>query len=98
VVLRSQKPKDRTTGPVFSGLGPVQLRSFCSLETGLPSTITIYEYDDLTKNFDDAHEFLNMVDKKLKGDIDFLDHVLRTSRQMEDTLANQRQVATNIFN
>ena len=33
-VLRSQKWKDRTAGPVFSGLGPVQLRSFSSLETG----------------------------------------------------------------
>ena len=59
---------------------------------------TMYEYDDLTKNLDDAHKFLNAVDKKLKGDVDFLDHVLRTTRQMEDTLADQRQVATNIFN
>jgi hypothetical protein len=50
------------------------------------------------KNFDNAQEFLNTVDKKLKGDVDFLDHVLRTTRQMEDALANQRQVATNIFN
>ena len=33
-VLRSQKWKDRTAGPVFSGLGPVQLWSFSSLETG----------------------------------------------------------------
>ena len=57
----------------------------------------MYEYDDLTKNFDDAHEFLHTVDEKLKGDVDFLDHVLRTTRQMEDALANQRQVATTIF-
>jgi len=63
-----------------------------------PQPLTMYEYDDLTKNFDDAHEFLNAVDEKLKGDVDFLDHVLRTTRQMEDALANQRQVATNIFN
>ena len=34
VVLRSQKWKDRTAGLVFSSLGPVQLRSFSSLETG----------------------------------------------------------------
>jgi len=60
--------------------------------------LTMYEYDDLTKNFDDAHEFLHAVDEKLKGDVDFLDHVLRTTRQMEDALAGQRQVATNIFN
>ena len=33
-VLRSQKQKDRTAGPVFSGLGLVQLQSFSSLETG----------------------------------------------------------------
>jgi len=62
-----------------------------------PQPLTMYEYDDLTKTFDDAHEFLNAVDDKLKGDVDFLDHVLRTTRQMEDALANQRQVATNIF-
>ena len=60
--------------------------------------LTMYEYDDLTKNLDDAHKFLNAVDKKLKGDVDFLDHVLRTTRQMEGALADQRQVATNIFN
>jgi len=58
----------------------------------------MYEYDDLTKNLEDAHKFLNAVDKKLKGDVDFLDHVLRTTRQMESALADQRQVATNIFN
>ena len=63
-----------------------------------PQPLTMYEYDDLTKTFDDAHEFLNVVDEKLKGDVDFLDHVLRTTRQMEDALANQRQVANNIFN
>jgi hypothetical protein len=56
------------------------------------------EYDDLTKTFNDTHEFLNAVDEKLKGDVDFLDHVLRTTRRMEDALADQRQVATNIFN
>ena len=49
----------------------------------------MYEYDDLTKNFDDAHEFLHAVDEKLKGDVDFLDHVLRTTRQMEDALAGK---------
>ena len=38
-VFDSQKSKDRTAGPVFSSLGPVWLRSFCSLETGLTNTI-----------------------------------------------------------
>ena len=33
-VFDSQNPKDQTAGPVFSGLGPVQSRSFSSLETG----------------------------------------------------------------
>ena len=37
-VFYSQKSKDRTAGPVFSSLGPVWLRSFCGLETGLPNT------------------------------------------------------------
>ena len=37
-VFDSQKSKDWTAGPVFSSLGPVWLRSFCSLETGLTNT------------------------------------------------------------
>ena len=37
-VLRSQKWKDQTAGLVFSSLGPVQLRSFSSLETGPSNT------------------------------------------------------------
>ena len=37
-VFDSQKSKDRTAGPVFSSLGPVFLRSFCGLETGLTNT------------------------------------------------------------
>ena len=37
-VFDSQKSKDRTAGPVFSSLGPVWLRSFCGLETGLTNT------------------------------------------------------------
>jgi len=52
---------------------------------------------DLSKDFDDAHEFLKAVDEPLKHDVDFLDHVLRTTRQIEDVLANQRQVADNVF-
>ena len=37
-VFDPQKQKTRTAGPVFSGLGPVQLRSFSSLETGPSNT------------------------------------------------------------
>jgi len=40
-VLESQKWKTKTAGPVFCGLGPVQLQSFFSLGTGLPSTTPI---------------------------------------------------------
>ena len=39
-VFDSQKSKDRTAGPVFSGLGPVQSRSFSSLGTGPSHTIS----------------------------------------------------------
>src|SRR5271155_4986996 len=37
-VFNSQNPKDWTAGLVFSGLGPVQSRSFSSLETGPSNT------------------------------------------------------------
>ena len=40
-VLESQKWKTKTAGPVFCSLGPVQLQSFFSLGTGLPSTSII---------------------------------------------------------
>ena len=37
-VFRFQKSKTGTAGPVFSGLGPVQFRSFCGFMTGLSNT------------------------------------------------------------
>jgi hypothetical protein len=46
-VFDSQKSKDRTAGPVFSSLGPVWLRSFCSLETGLTNTIDYGTVSDM---------------------------------------------------
>ena len=36
--LKISKLKDQTAGPVFSGLGLVQLQSFSSLETGPSNT------------------------------------------------------------
>ena len=40
-VFDFQKQKTRTAGLVFSGLGPVQLWSFPSLETGPSNTICL---------------------------------------------------------
>ena len=56
-VFDSQKSKDWTAGPVFSSLGPVWLRSFCSLETGLTNTnIYFATLNEITYSHQPSHD------------------------------------------